>query len=285
MAIKPANKRAFVTGIISSALVFSLILIQPLRSEEGASLQPPEPIDTVVIDPGHGGRDPGAVGPGDVYEKDVVLQVSLKAKQKLEEKGLKVILTREKDEFLGLQERAKVANEAGGDIFISIHANASPHGGWGFETYFLSATASDDEARKTAHKENRAVKFEVGAGDLPPEINSDLEAILFDMAQSEYLRESEKLALTIQDRLDSLLDSPNRGVKQAPFLVLMGATMPAVLVEIGFVSNEKELKRLTDSKMQHSIAGALTDSIQKFVQRRTAQMGRGQPEKIVQSGG
>lgn len=285
MAIKPKNKRALVSGIILSAFLLSLITVRPLRSEDAHSAQSPDPIDTIVIDPGHGGRDPGAVGPGGVYEKDVVLQVSLKAREKLAEKGYKVVLTREKDEFLGLQERAAIANEAGGDIFISVHANASPHGGWGFETYFLSATASDDEARKTAHKENKAVKFELGGHDLPPEINSDLEAILFDMAQSEYLRESEKLALILQDRLDSLLESPNRGIKQAPFLVLMGATMPAVLVEIGFVSNEKELKRLTDSEMQNRIAGALTESIHKFVERRTARLGYPKPPKIVQSGG
>jgi len=285
MGIKPKNWKALVIVIMFFTLVLSLIPVEPTRSEDGAYPPGSDPIDTVVIDPGHGGRDPGAVGPGGVYEKDLVLQVSLKARDMLEKKGLRVILTREKDEFLGLRERARIANEAGGDIFISIHANASDDGGWGFETYFLSATASDDKARKTAHKENKAARFEIGGSDLPPEINSDLEAILFDMAQSEYLRESERLAMTLQDRLDSLLESPNRGVKQAPFLVLMGATMPAVLVEIGFVSNERELKRLTDSGMQSRIAEALAESVSQFVERRTARLNPSGAKKIVHPGG
>jgi len=255
-------------------------------STDVKSEKPRGEVRTVVLDPGHGGRDPGAVGPGGVFEKDVVLEVCRRIKEKLEKRGFRVVLTRDKDVFVKLRERAQIANCAKADIFISVHANASRRGGWGFETYFLSATASDDEARKVALLENHAAMLEdVQNGGLSPEINSDIEAILLDMAQAEYVRESEKLAVIIQDHLDDILKSPNRGVKQAPFMVLMGAAMPAVLVEIGFVSSRKEVKLLKSPEMQNRIAESLSGSVCKFAAQRAIRLGLGEGPKNIAAEG
>jgi len=281
------QKIAGLTFIAGMAVI--IILAFAVKPISGGDQQAPETegkIMTVVLDPGHGGRDPGAVGRGGIYEKNVVLGISLKTKQRREKKGFRVVMTRDKDVFVALTERAKIANRAKGDIFISIHANGSRKGGWGFETYFLSPTASDDEARKTAIRENSAAKLEVVKnGEPSSEVNSDLEAILFDMEQSEYLRESENLAVTIQDHLDAILKSPNRGVKQALFLVLVRAAMPAVLVEIGFVSSRRESKLLTSSKMQNRIATSICNSVSIFAKQRAIRMGLGKKSKSASAEG
>lgn len=235
----------------------------------------PSPVKLVVLDPGHGGYDSGAVGPKGVLEKDLVLEVSKRLKVTIEKRlPIKVILTREEDVFIPLKERSDIANRLGADVFISIHANAARRGGWGFETYFLSATASDDESRALALMENYPQEPPPGLNqELPPDVSDEVGAILFDMAQTEYIKESEALAMIIQDRLATALESPNRGVKQAPFNVLMGAATPAVLVEIGFVSSRKEVKYLTDPAMQEKIADALALSIGEFAKRRAMRIG------------
>lgn len=224
----------------------------------------------VVFDPGHGGKDPGAIGPGGVLEKDVVLEVAKKAKILIESRSqINVKLTREEDMFVPLRERSEFANLMGADVFISIHANAAKRSAWGFETYFLSEKASDDEARSLALMENASLDLQSAIqSELPADISSDIEAILFDMVQMEYIKESEALAAIIQENLSSILDSPNRGVKQAPFAVLMGAAMPAVLVELGFVSSRREVKLLTDSRFQEVIADAICNSVFQFAERR-----------------
>lgn len=239
-------------------------------------------VKLVVLDPGHGGKDPGAIGPGGVLEKDVVLEVAKKAKALIESRSkIQVKLTREEDVFVPLRQRAKFANSIGANVFISIHANAAKRSAWGFETYFLSEKASDDEARSLALMENNALKLENELeNELPPGIGSDIEAILFDMVQMEHIKESEALAVIIQEQLSLILDSPDRGVKQAPFAVLMGAAMPAVLVELGFVSSRREVKLLTDAEVQGRIATAIADSVFHFAKRREKKLKRKSPEHL-----
>jgi len=247
--------------------------IDEAGEDQGARKQA-TPIKLVVLDPGHGGADSGAIGPRGVLEKDVVLEVSKRLKATIEKRlPIKVILTRDEDVFIPLKERSDIANRLGADVFISIHANAARRGGWGFETYFLSVTASDDESRALALMENYPMETPPGLNqELPPEVSDEVGAILYDMAQMEFIKESEALAMIIQDRLATSLDSPNRGVKQAPFNVLMGAATPAVLVEIGFVSSRKEVKYLTDPAMQAKIADALTSSVGEFAKRRAMRL-------------
>jgi len=191
----------------------------------------------IVIDPGHGGQEKGAVGPTGIKEKDVCLGIAKRLEKLVNKSGLKAILTRRRDCDISLKERTEIANRYQADLFISIHANAFPHPSTkGIETYFLSLEASDDEARMVAALENKAFGFE---GTAIEELG-DLELILWDMAQTEYLEESSRLAELIQVYLVQFLNSDDRGVKQAPFYVLMGVAMPAVLVEVGFVSHQLE---------------------------------------------
>lgn len=215
----------------------------------------------IVIDPGHGGEEEGAVGPSGLKEKDVVLSVAKKLKNIIEQRtGLKVFLTREADQNKSLDERVSIANNLKADVFISIHANASLRkNAKGAETYFLSLNATDEEARRLSQMEN----LEVG-----PEENSDLKLILWDMAQSAYLKQSSWLAEAIQGELNSLLQTKDRGVKQAPFKVLMGVTSPAVLVEIGFITNPEEERKLKLDSFQEKIAEAIYRGILKFTRER-----------------
>ncbi len=224
----------------------------------------------IVIDPGHGGKERGAMGPTRIKEKDICLAIAKKLKKLIDKAGLRAVLTRRGDYSVTLEERTAVANNHQADLFISIHVNASPRPSTrGIETYFLSLEASDDEARMVAALENKAFGFE-GKG---VEELGDLEFILWDMTQTEYLEESSRLAELIQVYLVQFLNSEDRGVKQAPFYVLMGVAMPAVLVEIGFVSNPLESERLSSNYIQEKIARALLKSILSFERLLKAKMG------------
>ncbi|HSP06112.1 MAG TPA: N-acetylmuramoyl-L-alanine amidase, partial [Acidobacteriota bacterium] len=216
----------------------------------------------IVIDPGHGGTETGAIGRDGMQEKDITLSIARKLKSVLENNsGTRVILTRDGDQVVPLDDRTSLANNNKADLFISIHLNSTLRGlGKGAETYFLSAQASDDEARNAAAVENNAV----GVNQDAAQLGSDLKLILWDMAQTEYLTESSHLAETIQQELNDTLGITNRGIKQAPFRVLMGATMPAVLVEVGFINNPAEEKLLNDSEYQMKIARAIFRSVQSF---------------------
>jgi len=216
----------------------------------------------IVLDPGHGGLETGAAGPEGTFEKDVVLSIARKLKMLLEsDTGLRVILTRDGDQQVTLDDRTALANNNKADLFVSIHANATLRGvGKGAETYFLSAQATDDDSRNIAAVENNAI----GINQELPEAGDDLKLILWDMAQTEYLSESSRLAEMIQQEMNSVLRIPNRGIKQAPFRVLMGATMPAVLIEVGFINNPAEEKLMKDSEYQMKIATAIYRSIHQF---------------------
>lgn len=210
----------------------------------------------IVLDAGHGGHDSGAIGPTGLMEKDLVLDVTLRVARLVEDKlRIKVSLSRSGDYFVPLAERTSFANRARADIFVSIHANAQRDlSAAGVETYFLSSEATDIAARQVAAKENSVVELESPVARQKMDV---LRTILWDLAQSEFLAESSNLAEIIQDSMTQSLHIPTRGVKQAGFYVLGGAAMPAVLIEIGFVTNPREERRLKDSRYRDEIARAI----------------------------
>ncbi len=215
----------------------------------------------VVIDPGHGGKDPGAVGPSGVREKDVVLSIAKYLRDELEELGFDAVLTRYGDVFLPLSERTQIANRAGADIFVSVHCNAgrsaSAHG---TQVFYLSPSRTD-EARAAAALENRALLLE----DQPIVDNLDeLKYIMVDMVQSAQQRESSILAYIIEQNLSDLTGLEARGPEGAEFYVLYGAFMPAVLVETAFISNADEEKFLAQPQNQRKIARAIAKGIEQF---------------------
>jgi len=253
----------------------------PMRAAEAA---PPgdaraagaeERTPIVVIDPGHGGSKVGAEGPGGTLEKDVTLSIARKLRASIVNGlGYQVFLTRDRDMDLELDDRAPIANNYKADLFVSIHANSyRGRSAEGSEVYFLSYQASDDESRRVALEEGA-----VGAVDLPAapaEGDSDLGWILWDMAQARYLEESSRLATRIQEELAGVTGSEGRGIKQAPFRVLVGAAMPAVLVEVAFISNPDEEKLLASDAYQWRIASALMRGIARFTAEKQAAVGAG----------
>jgi N-acetylmuramoyl-L-alanine amidase len=226
-------------------------------------------VRTIVIDPGHGGEEVGARGPGGTLEKDVVLAIARRLRDQLVNAlGVQVFLTRNQDAEVELDARTAIANNYKADLFISIHANAvRARGAKGSEVYFLSYQASDEESRRVAMLEGIAEPL----GTAAP--GSALELILWDMAQAEHLEESSALATRIQDELGAVTGSQVRGVKQAPFRVLVGATMPAVLVEVAFISNPEEEKLLSSAAYQGRVAGALMRGIARYRRERAVRHG------------
>jgi N-acetylmuramoyl-L-alanine amidase len=230
----------------------------------------PERFDTVVVDAGHGGEDHGARGVGGPVEKELVLDVGRRLAALLRARNLHVVMTRDDDRFVPLEERFALANDARGDLFISIHANATRNPNVsGVETFFLAVDASDEEARRVAARENEAFD----AAGAPPSVSDPLSAILGDLIVSEYMRESNEFARLAQLGLAG--DDPNhsRGVKQAPFVVLQGVQMPSSLVEIGFLTNPREARRLESSRARDEIAGALAEAVLEFGRRYDARRG------------
>jgi N-acetylmuramoyl-L-alanine amidase len=221
-------------------------------------------LDTIVIDAGHGGKDPGAVGKGGLLEKTITLDVAKKLGRLIErEMGVNVIYTREEDVFIPLWKRTKIANDSGGKVFISIHVNSSPssRSAKGFETYLLRPGKTKD-AIDVASRENGVIQLEEKNHEYKESSNENL--ILATMAQSSFMKESEFLAAEIQKELDRVLSTPNRGVKQAGFHVLVGASMPNVLVELGFISNRGESKLLGRSSYRKKIARSIFNALVNF---------------------
>ena len=217
-------------------------------------------LHTVVIDPGHGGEESGAVGPSGLLEKDLTLEIARTLRDRLRQRlPVKVVLTRDDDSQLPLDTRSAIANQNKADLFISIHLNSYLGAeARGAETYFLSTEASDSRAAATAELENA-----VGNGG-DDEALYDLQLILWDLAQSYHLAASQRVANLIQEELNGALGLRDRGVKQAPFRVLMGAAMPAVLVELGFLSNPDEETKLKDPKYRAELVDALVRAIARF---------------------
>jgi N-acetylmuramoyl-L-alanine amidase len=224
----------------------------------------------VVIDPGHGGKDPGTIGVGGTKEKDVTLAIGRKLAERLgREADIEVVLTRDRDTLIALADRPRVTQLRGmqttPDLFVSIHGNSMPRkpsSHRGVETYFLAA-AKTEQARQVALRENSAIEFEP---DARPEDLEPLQFILSDLQSTGNLRESSLLAAAVAGAVDEQLQSPNLGVKQAGFLVLVGATMPAVLVEVGYLSNRDEEKLLRSSSYQAKIADALAEAVVEYLE-------------------
>lgn len=225
------------------------------------------PRRVIVIDPGHGGIERGAVGPSGLQEKDVTLELCRQLRRLLQQQNptLGVVLTRDEDRLVGLDERTGIANHNHAELFLSIHLNASPRrGASGAETYFLSNDATDDEARLLAAQENRAA----GAGEKATASGGarpDLDLVLWDLAQNQHLADSSRLAESVQGQLNRLAGTRDRGVRQAPFRVLMGATMPAILVEVGFISNPDEEAKLRTPDYRDQVAEAISGAVREFL--------------------
>mgnify|MGYP001060765316 CR=1 FL=1 len=217
-------------------------------------------INKIVIDPGHGGRDSGAVGATGLTEKETVLKIARELQRILKSKGFTVIMTREDDSFVRLRQRSRLANNSGADLFVSIHCNATGRRleAGGFETFFLS-TAKTSWARAVEAKENSVIQFEA-----PSEKESTLDYILWDLAQNEYLRESSDLAEYIQESLRKYTTIEDRGVKQANFHVMREIYMPSVLVETAFISNLEEEKSLKKAGFRKKLAEGIAEGILKF---------------------
>ncbi len=223
-----------------------------------------------MIDAGHGGEETGAVGPGNVFEKDITLDIAGRLSALLaKEPGVRCVLTRTSDTLVALDERAAIANHEKAAVFLSIHANSSrATGAHGSETYYLSLAASDKLSDAVASEENASDGKAAAppSGAAPPQ----LDFILWDMAQSAHLNESAALAESIQNELNALLHTENRGIKQAPFRVLVGASMPAVLVEAGFLSNPEEAKKLATPEFRQSVAEAIARAVSSYLKLHPA---------------
>ena len=221
-------------------------------------------LDTIVLDAGHGGKDPGTMGPRGTKEKDIALDIVKRVGLLLEKNTkLKVIYTREEDIFIPLWKRTKVANESNGKVFLSIHLNGSPNkSAYGFETYLLRPGKTED-AIEVASRENEVIKFEDRSDNRYKDLSGE-NLIMATMAQSIFMRESEELAAMIQEEMAKKIKSKNRGVKQAGFYVLMGASMPNVLIELGFISNPTEEKKLKSPKYRDTLATSIYRAIEKY---------------------
>ena len=251
-------------------LVFDVYRKTPTATAPTVDPTPPTRspgVRTIVIDPGHGGSDTGAIGPSGAQEKDLTLTLARTLRARLMERmPVRVILTRNEDAELPLETRTALANQQKADLFISLHLNSvqSPSAN-GAETYFSSLEASDEYAAQAAETENL-----VAASGDEGDALYDLQLILWDLAQSQYLAQSQQLAKLVQGELNDALGLNNRGVKQAPFRVLIGASMPAVLVECGFVSNPGEEKDLLDPGYRSRLIDALVRAVMRY---RAAVMG------------
>ena len=239
--------------------------------------QPARTRARVVVDAGHGGRDPGSSMRASVSEKDVTLQVALRVGDALRARGIDVVFTRTTDTLVALDDRGRIANQAQGEVFISIHVNAAnprwrePAAARGFETYFL-AEAKTEDARRVEQMENESARFE---SDSRVDSNDPLSFILSDMRQNEHLRESSDLAEIVQRHMHGVHPGPNRGVKQAGFRVLVSVFMPAVLVEIGFGTNGEEAAFMTEPAKQRAMAKAIAEATTEYLERHQKRVGSG----------
>ena len=220
----------------------------------------------MVIDPGHGGKDPGTIGIGKVQEKNIVLPVAKKLGDiiKKDMPKVKVIFTRSSDKFVSLKRRTQIANEKNGKVFISIHANSfKKKNVSGFETYILGPEKGE-QARSVVLTENSVIDFE---DENTRKEYKGINNILATMAQSAFSKQSEYLASLVQNGLNQQLRGlkmKNRGVKQGPFWVMVGATMPNILVETGYISNSYDVKILKTAAYQHKIARGIFEGLKNF---------------------
>jgi N-acetylmuramoyl-L-alanine amidase len=222
--------------------------------------------NTIVIDPGHGGIDPGTIGVGGIKEKNITLGIGLKLGKLIEQnmKDVNVVYTRKTDVAVDLYERGKIANEKGGNLFISIHCNSTPKKpseAEGFEIYLLRPGRTE-EAIEIAERENSVIQYE----DNPARYQklTDENFILVSMAQSAYMKYSEEFSDILNKEMSEELNIDSKGVKQAGFYVLVGASMPSVLIETGFLSNYHDAEILKSQKGQEAIAKAIFEAVKRF---------------------
>jgi N-acetylmuramoyl-L-alanine amidase len=267
-------------------------VVTPPIPEEGEELPPPDPIlvpttppepeptdiesqpagelRIITLDPGHGGAETGATGPSGLMEKDVTLSLARRLRALLENRlGVQVVFTRDDDRDIPLDKRTEIANNNKSDLFISIHANASRRqNARGSSVYFLSYQASDEESRRVAAAENAPYDRTAAPED------RDLQFILWDMAQAAYLTESAIFAeILLEELVGGAGEGNNRGIKQAPFRVLMGATMPAVLLEVAFVTNAEEERLLRTEAYQDQLAEAIYRGVLRYKERYERRLG------------
>lgn len=234
----------------------------------GESRRPGFDLKKIAIDPGHGGVDNGKVSPSGILEKDVNLEIAWLLKKRFEEEfGVEVVMTRTGDEMVPLGKRAEIANSERADLFISIHCNGWFHpDACGFETFFLSPARSEYDER-LAREENASLKFENTNRD--PEELRDLDFMLWDMVQNEFISESSTFAELVQREISGAVKIRNRGVKQAGFMVLKGLRMPAILVEVAFLSNPVEERLLQDSHFRASVVDGIAAAVRRYREMRS----------------
>jgi N-acetylmuramoyl-L-alanine amidase len=230
-------------------------------------------IDTIIIDPGHGGRDPGTIGRTGTKEKEVNLEIGQRLRDLLKAASprTRVLMTRSTDVFVGLKERGQFANAQGGKLFISIHANANTsRSARGYSTYFLGV-GKTQQAVEVARRENSVIQYEE-APEAYQEYQ-DFDYILNAIALSSYLKESQQLAEMVNGNLGRRTKIPDQGVHQMGLLVLIGASMPGILVETAFLSNTHEERLLRTRSFQQSVAEALCESVQTFKKKSEEEIG------------
>ncbi len=225
-------------------------------------------VNTVVIDPGHGGKDPGTVGENGLYEKDIVLDIARFLGNLLRKSNLveNVIYTRNSDEFVSLKKRTEVANDSEGKLFISIHINANNNTSIrGFETYFLHPGKNRDalEVLEVAQRENNVIDFYENSD--PVHEFTEEELMILSITPNAFVKESEQLATFISEGIDRKVSWTNKGVKQAGFVVLWGVSMPNVLIEAGFITNSRNRNDLQSLTVKHRIAEGIFEGIRKFI--------------------
>jgi len=256
---------------------FLLLIISVFITENTFSAETKSHLNktmVVIIDPGHGGKDPGAVSKG-IREKDVVLGIGLKLGKLINENfsDVKVIFTRNTDVFVPLIDRSRIANKNKADLFISLHANfCGTPSTRGTETFFLGVARSDDNL-DVAKKENSVILLEDDYANNYEGFDPNLAEsyIMFETVQGAYLDQSLSFADDIQRQFQSRINNSNRGVKQAGFLVLRQSSMPSVLIETGFISNPSEAEYLKSDEGQHTIALSVLNAFRKFKSRSTGE--------------
>ena len=253
----------FSAALTSQRISFSTkkITVTPNKKVDLSNEKQKWEFKTIIIDAGHGGKDPGAVGYRGTKEKDIALDVAKRLEKKLSKNlNVKIVMTRDEDIFLRLSERTKIANENNGSLFISIHTNAAEdRRASGFET-FLIGPNKNEAAVRVAARENAVLELEGISGQKLT--NEDL--IKATIAQSAFASKSEQFASMVQGEIKKRVQSKDRGVKQAGFYVLMGASMPNVLVELGFISNPSEEKKLRSPQYRDQLATAIYRAVEQY---------------------
>jgi len=248
----------------SSVDTVGVSISEEIRDDSYYQIKDKLQFDRIVIDAGHGGRDPGAIGYRGVQEKTIVLNVAKKLGGYLKKyiPEIEVIYTRNDDSFVGLIQRGTIANHAEGDLFVSLHCNsAGNHRARGTEVYFLGLHRSES-AFEVMKKENSVVRLEDGTDNSKTLSEEDL--VLYELANSGYMATSQDLAVRVEEQFDERAQRRSRGVKQAGFMVLYHASMPAILVELGFITNPSEQRFLTSDYGQSIMASAIFRAIRNY---------------------